>query len=118
MPFNVGLPEMMLVMLIALIVFGPGKLPEIAGMIGKAMREFRRASSELTEELTREVEFKKEHERRSLQEPSAESVVSFPAQTQVYSQEPAAVSSEQLLGAPQDGAKPVAQATSHQPVES
>lgn len=54
MPFNLGAPELILVLVIALIVFGPGKLPEIGGAIGKSFREFRRASSELTEELTRE----------------------------------------------------------------
>lgn len=55
MPFNFGAPELILILVIALIVFGPGKLPEIGGAIGKGIREFRRASSELTEELSRET---------------------------------------------------------------
>jgi TatA/E family protein of Tat protein translocase len=119
MPFNVGFPEMMLIMLLALIIFGPGKLPEIGGAIGKAMREFRRASSELTEELTREVEIKKEQDRRTTQEPNTDAATSYvPAQTQAFSQEPASVASEPLLGVPQDGVKPVPQAPSSKPEES
>ena len=40
-------------LVIVLIVFGPGKLPELGGAIGKGLREFRRATSELTSEVTR-----------------------------------------------------------------
>ncbi len=49
--FGVGLPEMLVIMVIALIVFGPGKLPEIAGALGRAIGDFRRASRELTSDL-------------------------------------------------------------------
>jgi sec-independent protein translocase protein TatA len=38
--------------LVVLIVFGPGRLPELGGAVGKAMREFRNATSELTNEVT------------------------------------------------------------------
>lgn len=38
--------------LVVLIVFGPGRLPELGGAVGKAMREFRKATSELTNEVT------------------------------------------------------------------
>ena|SRR2546428_5034348 len=44
--FDVGFQEMLLIMVLALIVFGPSKLPELGKMIGRAMREFRRASDE------------------------------------------------------------------------
>ena len=37
---------------VVLVVFGPGRLPELGGAVGKAMREFRKASSELTNEVT------------------------------------------------------------------
>jgi TatA/E family protein of Tat protein translocase len=43
----------LIVLVIVLIVYGPGKLPEIGGAVGKAMREFRKASSDLTEEIKR-----------------------------------------------------------------
>jgi sec-independent protein translocase protein TatA len=44
--FDVGLQEMLLIGVIALLVFGPGKLPELGRMVGRAMREFRRASDD------------------------------------------------------------------------
>lgn len=44
--FDIGLQEMLLIGVIALLVFGPSKLPELGRMIGRAMREFRRASDE------------------------------------------------------------------------
>jgi sec-independent protein translocase protein TatA len=42
---------LIIVLAIVLIVYGPGKLPEVGGAIGKAMREFRKASSDLTEDI-------------------------------------------------------------------
>lgn len=44
--FDIGLQEMILIGVIALLVFGPSKLPELGRMVGRAMREFRRASDE------------------------------------------------------------------------
>jgi sec-independent protein translocase protein TatA len=43
----------LLILAIVLIVYGPGKLPEVGGAIGKAFREFRRASSDLQDEIKR-----------------------------------------------------------------
>ena len=42
-------------LVIVLIIFGPGRLPELGGAVGKAMREFRKATSELTNEVTSAV---------------------------------------------------------------
>ncbi len=44
--FDIGLQEMILIMVLALLVFGPSKLPELGKMVGRAMREFRKASDE------------------------------------------------------------------------
>jgi sec-independent protein translocase protein TatA len=49
---DIGLQEILLILLIALIVVGPKKLPEIGRTIGKSLREFRRASSEVREHLS------------------------------------------------------------------
>jgi sec-independent protein translocase protein TatA len=46
MPFRTGPMEMGLILLIVLIVFGVGKLPQVGGAIGKAIREFRKAQRE------------------------------------------------------------------------
>jgi Tat protein translocase TatB subunit len=45
--FDIGFPELLLIMVIALMVFGPGKMPEIARALGRAVAEFRRATNEL-----------------------------------------------------------------------
>ena len=44
--FDIGLQEMLVIGVLALLVFGPSKLPELGRMVGRAMREFRRASEE------------------------------------------------------------------------
>lgn len=41
--FGLGLPELLLILVIALIFFGPGKLPDIGSALGKSMREFKQA---------------------------------------------------------------------------
>jgi TatA/E family protein of Tat protein translocase len=52
---GIGFPEMLLIMAIALLVFGPKKLPEIGKSLGKAIREFKRSSDELKERFEEEV---------------------------------------------------------------
>ena len=47
MPFNIGAPELILVLVVVLILFGPGKLPEVGQALGRTVREFRHASNEL-----------------------------------------------------------------------
>ena len=49
--FGIGMPELVVIMVVALIVLGPKRLPEAAKGLGRALREFRRATSSLTEEL-------------------------------------------------------------------
>lgn len=54
--FGIGLPEMALIMVLALLVFGPKKLPEIGRSLGKAIRGFQEASKEFESEFKREAE--------------------------------------------------------------
>ena len=57
--FGVGIPELLMILLIALIVFGPKRLPEIGRSIGKAVRDFRQMSAGFTsewKELSKELE--------------------------------------------------------------
>lgn len=53
--FGIGPTELLLVFVLALIFIGPGKMPEVAASVGKALREFRAASSELTDALNAEI---------------------------------------------------------------
>jgi len=48
---GIGIWELLLVLVIVLIIFGPSKLPDLGKAIGKGLREFKKASSEITEEL-------------------------------------------------------------------
>jgi TatA/E family protein of Tat protein translocase len=52
---NIGLPELLIILAIALIVFGPNKLPELAKAFGKAMREFKKATEEVKESFEAET---------------------------------------------------------------
>jgi sec-independent protein translocase protein TatA len=47
MPFNLGAPELIILLVLALIIFGPGKLPEVGQALGRTVREFRHASDQL-----------------------------------------------------------------------
>lgn len=78
--FGIGLPEMALIMVLALLVFGPKKLPEIGRSLGKAIRGFQEASKEF------ETEFKKEADR-------LEKVVSEPMKATLEPPEPKALAS-------------------------
>jgi Tat protein translocase TatB subunit len=56
--FGIGMPEMLLILAIALIVIGPKKLPDLAKSLGRAFAEFKRATSELKESLEIDSELK------------------------------------------------------------
>lgn len=59
MPFKIGPWEIALILVIILIIFGVGKLPQVGGAIGKAMRSFRKAQSGQDEEEEKKAEAKK-----------------------------------------------------------
>lgn len=52
---SLGLPELMLIFIVALIVFGPKRLPEIGKTLGKALGEFKKATEDLKTSIEREV---------------------------------------------------------------
>lgn len=54
--FGIGMPELMVILVIALIFIGPGKLPEVARSLGRGMREFRRASHDIKQTFDVEAE--------------------------------------------------------------
>ena len=51
MPFNIGPFELLLVLILALLILGPGKLPEVGSALGRTIREFRKASTDVEESL-------------------------------------------------------------------
>ena len=53
---SIGMPELILIFIVALLVFGPKKLPEIGKSIGKGLAEFKRASDDLKRTIEQEIE--------------------------------------------------------------
>jgi sec-independent protein translocase protein TatA len=43
MMFGIGAPELIVILVVALVIFGPGRLPEIGGALGKGIRDFRKS---------------------------------------------------------------------------
>jgi TatA/E family protein of Tat protein translocase len=54
--FGIGMPEMLVILALALIIIGPKKLPDLAKSLGRAMREFKKATSEFKETIQLESE--------------------------------------------------------------
>jgi sec-independent protein translocase protein TatA len=44
--YGIGMPELLVILVIAMIIFGPGKIPEVGSAIGKAIRDFKKALNE------------------------------------------------------------------------
>src|SRR4030042_461943 len=56
--FGIGFPELMIIIVLALIVLGPNKLPDLARALGKGMAEFKKATQEIKENLALDKELK------------------------------------------------------------
>src|ERR1043165_1364253 len=62
---SIGMPELIIIFVIALIIFGPRKLPELGRSLGKSIAEFKRASNELRSTLEEEIRL--EEQRSALE---------------------------------------------------
>jgi sec-independent protein translocase protein TatA len=62
---SIGMPELIIIFVIALIIFGPRKLPELGRSLGKSINEFKRASNELKSTLEEEIRL--EEQRSTLE---------------------------------------------------
>ena len=69
---GIGLWELLFILLIALLVFGPHRLPEIARALGQGIRKFKMATTELTRELTAEMDHEIKEVKDEVQEAGEE----------------------------------------------
>ena len=65
MPFNIGGPEMIIILVIILIIFGVGRLPEVGGAIGRGLKEFRKSQSGSAEDIPKPQAETSTEEKRS-----------------------------------------------------
>jgi sec-independent protein translocase protein TatA len=59
---SIGMPELIIIFVIALIIFGPRKLPELGKSLGKSIAEFKKASNELRNTLEEEIRIEEQKE--------------------------------------------------------
>jgi TatA/E family protein of Tat protein translocase len=67
---SVGVPELIIIFTIALIIFGPRKLPELGKSLGKSLAEFKRASNELKNTLDEEIRIEEQRSAQRAADPS------------------------------------------------
>jgi len=75
---SIGMPELIIIFVIALIIFGPRKLPELGRSLGKSLAEFKRASNELKSTLEEEIRIE-EQQQRAAEAATVKPAVSAPA---------------------------------------
>jgi len=99
---SLGLPELLMIFVVALIVFGPRKLPEIGKTLGKALGEFKKASDELKNTIEREVHVEELKDLKNV-------TMMPPPDTTVSRAEPAAIAAAEPAAHP----APTAPAETH-----
>jgi TatA/E family protein of Tat protein translocase len=78
---SIGMPELIIIFVIALIIFGPRKLPELGRSLGKSLAEFKRASNELKSTLEEEIRIEEQQQRVEAAKQAADHATAPPVPT-------------------------------------
>ena len=99
---SIGMPELIIIFVIALIIFGPRKLPELGRSLGKSIAEFKKASNELKSTLEEEIRLEEQQHREPVRTTAAQGptvVASSTAPTEGHPTEAEVVAVHQNHGA-------------------
>jgi sec-independent protein translocase protein TatA len=106
---SIGMPELIIILVIALIIFGPRKLPELGRSLGRSIGEFKKASNELRSTLEEEIRLEETRDQRAsirAEQDSALAAAATPPSATPPPVTPAPPASETVTRTP--GAGPVA----------
>ena len=76
---SIGMPELIIILVIALIIFGPRKLPELGRSLGRSINEFKKASNELRSTLEEEIRVEDQRDRTTAAAPATPPAATPPA---------------------------------------
>jgi sec-independent protein translocase protein TatA len=82
---SIGMPELIIILVIALIIFGPRKLPELGKSLGRSLNEFKKASTDLQNTLEQEIKIEEQKEtaaKNKAEEDSATAATDIPKDDQ------------------------------------
>ena len=99
---SIGGPELIVIFVLALLIFGPRKLPELGRMVGKGLSEFRKAASDLKESLEVEVAREDSSSRRPTALPGAAGAGADPAEEAAPVTVPRDAAASAAAGAPDE----------------
>ena len=76
---SIGMPELVIILVIALIIFGPRKLPELGRSLGRSIGEFKKASNELRNTLEEEIRIEEQRDQRASTKAEQDSAIAAAA---------------------------------------